>query len=225
MRSAILAVTLAAANASAAMILGFGAEADYYAPKASGNFSYTDKGVTTHTAFSNGEESTYQVGLFLEHPVPVLPNLRIDMTPENSFSGSNGLAGTNTVTFNEIDVTPYYEVLDNIVDIDIGVTLKVLDGKIEGAVNQSFSEVIPMGYLGAGLMFPGIPLRFAGSIKYVGFDGDSFSDMRIKAMWNIAGGVSAQAGYREESLKIKDRFGMNADASFRGPFFGVNFTF
>ena len=151
-------------NASAAMILGFGAEVDYYNPTASGDFNYKN----TATSFSNNRESAYQIGFYFEHPVPVLPNLRVDYTPDTSFAGSG-----NKVTFNQLDITPYYEILDNVVDVDLGVSFKILDGKVDGAVDQSFSQVIPMGYLGAAAMIPGIPLSIAASVKYIGFDGDS----------------------------------------------------
>lgn len=220
-RSMILAAGLLCANASAAMVLGFGAEADYYAPSADGYFDYKN----TQTSFGNDDESGYQIGAYFEHGVPVLPNLRVDLTSESSFSGTDGLGGMNKVSFDQIDITPYYEILDNVVDLDIGVTFKVLDGNVEGAINESFSEVIPMGYLGAAVGVPGTPLSFAGSVKYVGYDGDSFTDARIKAVWDIAAGVQAQAGYRYESLKIDDRFDMNTDVTFKGPFVGLGFTF
>ncbi|MBN2870001.1 MAG: TIGR04219 family outer membrane beta-barrel protein [Campylobacterales bacterium] len=221
-RSMILAAGLLGANASAAMLLGFGADVDYYAPEVNGYFDYKN----TQTDFGNDDESGYQIGAYFEHPVPVLPNLRIDLTTESSFSGIDPvLGGVNTVSFDQIDITPYYEILDNVVDIDIGVTFKVLDGQVEGAINESFSEVIPMGYIGAAVAFPGLPLSLAGNVKYIGYDGDSFTDARIKAVWDIAAGVHAQAGYRYESLKIDDRFDINTDVTFKGPFVGLGFTF
>jgi len=220
-KSALLALCLGVSAASAATILGFGAEVDYYSPTASGDFQYK----TTPTTFSSDKESAYQIGLYFEHPVPMLPNLRIDYTPDTSFSGSNGAAGTNKVTFNQLDVTPYYEILDNIVDLDIGVSFKILDGKVAGLVNESFNQVIPMGYLGAGVSIPAMPLSFSGSVKYVGFSGDSLTDARVKAVWNVFAGLQAQAGYRYESIEIKDRFDMKSNVAFKGPFVGVGYSF
>lgn len=220
-RSMILAAGLLASGASAATLLGFGAEADYYAPTADGHFNYKN----TATAFGNDDESGYQIGAYFEHPVPVLPNLRVDLTTESSFSGSDGSGGVNKVSFEQIDITPYYEILDNVVDLDIGVTFKILEGDVQGAIDQSISEVIPMGYLGAAVRFPGTPLSLAGSVKYLGYGGDSFTDARIKASWDIAAGVQAHAGYRYESLDISDRYDMNADVTFEGPFVGLGFSF
>jgi outer membrane protein len=215
-KSVLTALCLASVNVSAAMILGFGAEVDYYHPTASGDFNYK----STTTNFLNDSESSYQVGVYLEHPVPFVPNLRVDYTPDTSFSGSG-----NKVTFNQLDVTPYYEILDNVVDIDLGVSFKVLDGRVTGTADESFNQVIPMGYLGAAAMIPGIPFSVAASVKYIGFSGDALSDARIKAVWKIAAGLQAQAGYRQESLRINDRFDMNTNMTIKGPFVGLGYTF
>lgn len=212
---------MASVNVSAAMILGFGTEVDYYNPTASGDFNYK----TTTTHFNKQSQSDYQIGLYLEHPVGLLPNIRLDLTPEASFSGSDGAGGTNKVSFDQTDITPYYEILDNVVDLDIGVTFKVLDGKVEGTLNQEFSEVIPMGYLSVGIDLEGTGLRIAGDVKYVEYEGDSLSDSRIKAVWNITPLVQVQGGYRYETLKINDRFDMNSNVVIEGPFIGMGVTF
>lgn len=216
MRFSMAVLVLAASNVSAAMILGFGVEADFYSPEVDGTFDYK----STSTRFNGDRESTYQIGAYLEHPVPLVPNLRIDYTPETKFSGVG-----NNVSFTQLDVTPYYEILDTIVDIDVGVSLKVLEGKITGTANENFSEVIPMGYMGAAVSIPGTPIALSGSVKYIGYDGDSFSDSRIKATWNIAAGLQFQAGYRYESLKVSNRLNTTANITFEGPFIGLGYSF
>ncbi|MDD2949650.1 MAG: TIGR04219 family outer membrane beta-barrel protein [Sulfuricurvum sp.] len=220
-KSAILTLCLASISASAATILGFGAEVDYYTPSASGDFDYKN----TQTRFNSDDESGYQVGVYLEHPLPLLPNIRIDFTPETSFSGADGIGGINKVSFEQTDITPYYEILDNVVDIDLGVSFKIIDATIEGSIDDRFSEVIPMGYLGVSITPPLSPLSVEGSVKYVGYDGDSLSDARIKVLWKIAAGLGAQAGYRYESLEISNRFDTNTNVTFKGPFVGLNYRF
>ncbi|MGZ8548067.1 MAG: TIGR04219 family outer membrane beta-barrel protein [Sulfuricurvum sp.] len=225
MKKALLAMCLGVSVASAATILGLGVEADYYAPTASGDFSYTNNSITTHTHFNEESESTYQVGVYFEHPIPLIPNFRLDLTPEASFSGSDGSLGTNKVSVSQTDITPYYEILDNVVDLDIGVTFKVLDIKVEGTTNQEVTETIPMGYVAAGVDIPGTGLRIAGDVKHIYYKGDSFTDARIKAVIEFPAGLQAQGGYRYESLKISDHYDMNADVKFQGPFIGLGYTF
>lgn len=222
MRKSILtALCLVSVNASAAMILGFGAEADVYNPTASGDFNYK----TTKTRFNDERNSGYQIGLYLEHPVPLLPNIRLDITPEASFTGLNSAAKMNKVTFNQTDITPYYEILDNVVDLDIGITFKVIDAKIEGIIKQEFSEVIPMAYLSAGIDIEGTGLRIAGDVKYVEYKGDTFGDSRIKAVLHINKFFQAQVGYRYEQLRVNNRFDINTNMIIEGPFVGLGATF
>lgn len=217
MKSALLAMCLGVSAASAATILGFGVEADYLAPSATGHLKYN----TTDTIFNGNRESGYQIGAYLEHPVPILPNLRLDYTSDITFSGAS-----SEVSLSQMDITPYYEILDNIVDIDIGITAKVLKGTSKiGTTEESFNAVIPMGYLGAAVMIPGLPISFAANVKHIDYQGDSLTDARIKAVWKIAGGVAAQVGYRYESLKLDDRFDITTDATFKGAFAGLGFTF
>jgi outer membrane protein len=215
-KSALLAIALMAANASAATILGFGVEADYLAPAATGNFKYQ----TSSTAFDGATESGYQIGAYLEHPIPLVPNLRLDYTSDVTFSGAG-----NDVSLKQLDVTPYYEILDNVVDLDIGVTAKTINGKTKGLSEQTFNAVIPMGYVGAAVMIPGTGFSVNGSVKYISLNGDSLTDARIKAALKIAAGLQVQAGYRYESLKLDNRFDITTDANFKGPFVGLGYTF
>ena len=215
-KSALLALILMASSGSEATILGFGVEADYFAPAATGDFQYN----TASTAFNGNTESGYQIGAYLEHPIPVLPNLRLDYTSDITFSGAG-----NDVSMKQIDITPYYEILDNIVDIDIGMTVKTLNGKTKGTVEESFNAVIPMGYLAASVMAPGTGLSVAGSVKYINISGDSMTDARIKAVMDIVAGVQAQVGYRYESLKLDDRFDLTTNTTVKGPFVGLGYIF
>lgn len=224
MKKILLALCAGSVMASAATLLGFGIEADYYSPEAKGDFRYTDNGVTSATHFNGDDDSQYQVGLYLEHPVPMLPNLRADFTPETSFSGTDSIAGTNTVKFSQIDTTLYYELLDNVVDLDIGLTGKYVKGDVSGTVNQSFDVILPMVYVAAGVKIPALPVRLDADLKYVGYSGNSVSDMRIKAAWNVFAGLEAVAGYRYESLKI-DENDIYSTLKIQGPFIGVGYRF
>ncbi|MFZ2968593.1 MAG: TIGR04219 family outer membrane beta-barrel protein [Sulfuricurvum sp.] len=224
-KKSLLALSLSASMASAAMLLGFGAEADYYAPVASGTFGYTSNGTTSATHFDSTSQGTYQVGAFFEHPVPLIPNIRIDATPRTSFTGSNGALGTNTVSINQTDITPYYEILDNVVELDIGVTLKVLDVTVGGTANQTLTQAIPMGYVAGAINLVGTGLHLMGNVKYLGHNSDYFMDGRVKAVLDISKGFQAEVGYRQESLQLNNHFGVTSDVKIQGPFAGLAYTF
>lgn len=216
-----LAALLASSSLCAATLVGFGAEASYYAVEADGHFDYEN----THTQFNNNEENSYQVGVYLEHPIPLIPNIRLDYTPKTTFGGSDGLGNSSDVDFTQLDTTLYYEILDNVVDLDVGITGKYLSGDVKGVQNKSFDEIIPMGYVRAAVTPPMTDLTIDGSVKYITYEGDSLIDARIRASWNIMVGLGIDAGYRYESIEIDNRFDMNTDVSFRGPFLGAHFEF
>lgn len=225
MKKVLLALCAGSVVASASTLLGFGVEADYYSPEAKGDFRYTDNGVTTSTRFNGTNESSYQLGIYLEHPIPMLPNIRVDFTPETSFVGDNiSGAGTNTVKFSQTDTTLYYELLDNVVDLDLGISGKYVQGNVAGAVNQSFNVLIPMGYVAAGVKLPVLPIRLDADLKYVGYSGNSISDIRIKAAWKVFAGLEAVAGYRYESLKL-DENDIYSTLKIQGPFIGMGYRF
>jgi len=224
MKKVLLALCAGSVLVSASTIAGFGIEAEYYLPEAKGDFRYTDGGVTTNTHFNGDDDSSYQVGIYFEHPVPLLPNIRADFTPETSFTGTDSIAGTNMVKFSQIDTTFYYELLDNVVDFDIGLTGKFIDGEVTGTTNQSFDVVIPMLYVGAGVKIPLVPLRIDADVKYVGYSGNSIRDVRFKAVWEVLAGLEAVAGYRYESLKL-DENDIYSTLKIQGPFIGVGYRF
>lgn len=224
MKKVLLALCIGSSLASASTLAGFGIEADYYMPEAKGDFSYTENGFTSNTHVNNDSDSQYQVGFYFEHPVPVLPNFRADFTPDTTFSGSDGLGGTNTLKLSQTDATLYYEILDNVVDLDIGLTGKIINGEVTGITNQSYNVVIPMGYMAAGVKIPALPVRLDADIKYVAYSGNSISDMRIKAAWEVFAGLEAVAGYRYESLELDEK-DIYSTLKIQGPFIGVGYRF
>jgi outer membrane protein len=216
MNKVLTTLCLSASIASASMILGFGVEADYFAPKAKGQFDYEG----TKTTFDGQDDSGYTLSAYFEHPVPIIPNFKLDYTPEISFMG------TNEVQFTQTDITAYYEILDNIVDLDVGITAKLLDGNIKSTAlgNQDASLVLPMGYIGASLSIPVVPIRIDGDVKYISYGDNTVSDMKIKAVWKVLMGLEVTAGYRYESLKV-DQSGIDSDLTISGPFAGVGYSF
>ncbi len=226
MKKILTTLCLSASIASASMLLGFGVEADYYAPEATGTFNYSDKGFATSTVFDGESADSYALSAYFEHPIPIIPNFKIDYIPESKFSGSNGSSGTNEVTFSQLDVTAYYEILDSIVDLDIGVTGKIIDGSVKstGLVEQDGQFVVPMGYVGASVSIPALPIRVDADVKYISYDKNSVSDMKIKVAWEVIMGLEIAAGYRYENLQLDDS-DVYSDLKIQGPFVGVGYRF
>jgi outer membrane protein len=108
--------------------------------------------------------------------------------------------------------------------LDLGISGKYVQGNVAGAVNQSFNVLIPMGYVAAGVKLPVLPIRLDADLKYVGYSGNSISDIRIKAAWKVFAGLEAVAGYRHESLKL-DENDIYSTLKIQGPFIGMGYRF
>jgi outer membrane protein len=238
--SGVAGSLICASSAFSATILGFGVEADYYKPVSSGHFGYNG-GMQTTTEFSNKSNDSYQIGVYLEHPVPLLPNIRLDYTPmkfsstariDNAKSKAGfvtGATATSDVQLNALDVTPYYEILDNVVSLDIGITARnissTIDTKSGGASSSdSVSATLPMLYVAAEVKLPFTGLKANADIRYLGLKENKYMDAKAKLTYNVFNGLGIEGGYRYQQLKLKE-FDIDADVIFKGPFVGVNYHF
>jgi len=176
----------------------------------------------------------------LEHPIPILPNVRIISTKiDQSGSGNanftfNGLpfnTGTvsNDVSIKTTDVIAYYEVLDNIVSLDLGINIRSLsvDYNITNGINttkDSVSETVPMLYAAIGAS-PWPDLIISGEVSYIAFSGSSVSDVTAKISYTTDFFVGLEAGYRKQTFKLDDVSDTNADLTFGGVFAGAYLKF
>ena len=97
------------------------------------------------------EENSNYFFIALEHPIPLLPNLRLTRT-DLEWAGQGVVsAGTSLdevvfpsdqavaadLDLSHTEVTFYYEILDNIVDLDLGLTARLFTGPSGGAWSAS----------------------------------------------------------------------------------------
>lgn len=174
-----------------------------------------------------------------EHPLPLLPNLRLRRSEvetsgrSNSalaFDGQNFGAGARSTTdLGNTDVTAYYEVLDNVVSLDIGLTARHLDGeiKLEDGSQTGSADIegwVPMGYLGVRMDLPFSGLYAASSIDALSIGGDGVEDIELVLGWESPLGIGIEAGYRRFSLDYEDG-SEEADITIDGGFIGAIFHF
>jgi len=199
--------------------------------------------------FDLGSETPASFSLALEHPVPLLPNLKMRYTDLSS-SGQETLSKTftfNNVTYSlssDVDVNFdlrssdfifYYELLDNdTVSFDLGLNAKYLDGEVKlsdsgQTSSRSFKGVVPMLYGAVKLGVPATRLSFFGDFNLLSAGGHTLQDYQAGAAYafvqSIPVDVSLRGGYRKFSLELDDLDGIYADWSFDGLFLGVEADF
>lgn len=197
-------------------------------------------------------EQKLMVYIAFEHPVPFLPNLRLLRSQVESsgdsiinrnidFGGKTYPFNRQVLTdlnFNHTDLTLYYNVLDTVVKLDAGLTVRLLDGKVglispesflgandQIAEKRDFSIPIPMIYGSANFDIPGTGFFVGGEINAIGYDGSKFIDFKIGGGYLTSFNVGVEAGYRRMELVIDDIDDVDADVSINGIYAGLTFRF
>ncbi len=228
--------------------LGAGA----WSQSSSGDLSYTDSHGATGSDKSKEDSKTQAyLWVLLKHPVPILPNLRLEYTSIEN----NGLAtgsfkeftapsnSQTTLSVKEFDIIPYYNILDNTswISIDLGLDLKVTDAKyeadaveVDGVVsNYSDSQTlaIPLLYLRARVEIPATEIGLESDIKYVSYSSNTVYDVRAKIDYTFDLSLPVQPaielGYRIQKIKLDDDSSgdANADLEFSGVYAGLMLRF
>lgn len=194
------------------------------------------------------DDNTNVFYVAIEHPIPLLPNLRIQHTALDT-SGTGTLSSTftiddttftaNTQVQTEIDLTHtdwvlYYEVLDNWVNLDLGINARQFDGKASvRSDNQSesvdLSGVLPMLYTKAQFDLPFSGWSLAAELSGVAYSGNHLLDGMIKIAYESdltpLVGLGLEAGYRQFDLQLDDLDDLDADLKIAGPYAGVTVHF
>jgi len=186
------------------------------------------------------EESQGYLFATLEHPVPILPNVRLMYTKlDHAGSGTTNFAfdgesfsGTvaNEFSIEQTDILGYYEVLDNVVSLDLGLNIRLLDLTyqiVDDAgtnTSGSVSAPVPMLYaLIGGSPWPGLLLSAEGN--YMSISGSTISDFNAKISYTTDFFVGIEAGYRTQTIELDDVDDTNAKLDFKGPFIGAYLKF
>ncbi|WP_417566874.1 TIGR04219 family outer membrane beta-barrel protein [Marinobacter sp.] len=225
---------------SQADVVGLGASVSYWDSDLSGEAGTNNDVVDVENDLNLDSDSNANASLYLEHPVPVLPNVRINYTlVQQSGRGEVGLAGFDGVTgdvqsdldLEQLDLTLYYEVLDNWVNLDLGLTARDLSGELlvqEIGGGQQVSKtkvdgVVPMGYVAARFDLPFTGVSVGAEGNFISYDGDSMHDFNAFGQYEIAL-VQFRAGYRQMAIDFEDG-NDRLDVEIGGPFVSAGVAF
>jgi len=253
MKKALLAASLATllcTSAQADTLLGLYIGGHMWANEAEGSFG---EGETNQATFNFDDETQGSFFVALEHPIPLIPNIKISSTSLDTM-GTGTLAGSFTfegetydattsldTTFDAsyVDYTLYYELFDNdLLTFDFGLTARDLDtqinvvGDVAGtstSADLSASGIVPLLYLKTiiGLPFTGFNIFAEGNI--LSYDGNSIYDYQVGVSYalldNIAVDLDVNLGYRAVGLKLDDIDDLYSDLTFEGVFLGATVHF
>lgn len=199
----------------------------------SGSFSSNDPGSTSIDMKNNmgfNEESDSYLWLAFDHPIPVLPNIRLERTALSHegtasgvivYNGNPGASGPSKAKLDTTDAILYYRLLDNWVNLDVGLNMRKIDGEFAIGNNSVIvNETVPMLYLAAQFDLPFTGLSVGGDYKVVSYSGSSYDDVRLRAIYEV-GVIGFEAGLRSTRITLKDVDGVNSDIKFEGLMLGA----
>ena len=253
-RYSIIASALLALGATSATADTIGGEI------AVGGWNHAPSGWVQYPSSPTDENKVYldddlnldtQTGLYirakLEHPIPVLPNIRLaytslksegDGTVERTFTFGDVTVNANEKTHSDVDLdsydaTLYWEVVDTGMDLDIGLTARYIDGNIkvkrlstDESDSTDISTVLPLLYANIR-----VPVPFMGGLSigaegnYITYDGSTIYDLQADLRYTFTMGLGLEAGYRAQKYKLDDIDDTSTDADFRGVFAGAVWDF
>ena len=199
------------------------------------------------------ESTNTYAWLYFKHPIPILPNLRLEYADPNfsdktkldlSYGGYDFSAGaSNELSLTQYDAVLYYNILDNLfwTTIDLGLDVKFIDGNynISGqaggtaeTVDEDFDMVMPLAYVRARVEIPVTNIGVEAIVRRMAYSANDVMDAEIKIDYTmdfvpvIQPGL--EIGYRHQQIKLDgDSIGIDAnlDTTFSGVYGGLMVRF
>ena len=236
--------TITPSSLQADTILGLYVSVNNWSPDFSGNINSGGPDISVQDQLSILDDSSTGFSAALEHPIPFVPNIKIQRTglATNSvvtldsdiiFDGTTFPSGSELSSqfdLGHTDYILYYELSDNVVSFDLGITFMNFDGNIslQSSLESStvdLDDYIPAGYAKVGFDLPLTGL-YAGAEGSLLSDGDnSISDYKIYLGWESDLMLGVEAGYHDFAIEWADFDGSNGDLSFDGYYVAITLHF
>lgn len=249
MKKTIIAVgiaTLLSASAQADTLLGLYIGGQAWTNQSDGSFG---EGADNQASFDFDDETQGSYFVALEHPIPLIPNIKIASTTLDTvgdgtisgsftFDGKTYSAGTTvdtTFDVSYVDYTFYYELFDNdLLTFDFGLTARDLDSQInvvgdidgtETTTDLSASGIIPLVYVNTIVGLPFTGFNVFAEANFLSLDDNTIYDYQVGVSYelldNLAVDLDLTLGYRAVKLELDDIDDLYSNLDFKGVFAGV----
>jgi outer membrane protein len=231
-----------ASQVSADTVFGIYAGAGSWQSEYSGDVGQTSASLNDLGVDDNNNSFYY---IAVEHPIPLIPNIKLQQndissrqtgTLSNDFNLNNqsfpaGTAVTTDFDLSYTDAVLYYEILDNWLNLDVGVTVRKYSGElIAQSLNASDSVdvdvTLPLGYARFQFDLPLTGFSAGLEANLIRYQDNSISDYsaKISYMFDSALDLGVEVGYKTTSIQI-DEDDVNTDIRLKGPYAAAIFHF
>lgn len=189
------------------------------------------------------DESHSDIWVKLEHPVPLLPNIRVvssnlDASASSTLSRGINYGGTSFTVNSDINTrfdmsntefTLYYELLDNWINLDAGLTVRKYDGQSSiststDSASEDLDFSVPLLYLDARVDLPFTGFFVDSTMNTISVDNNAISDINVSLGYESSFGLGARLGIRTLDLEF-DEDDLDADLKFEGTYLNLFYHF
>jgi len=227
------------ANADFARIeIGAGA----WSQEPSGVISATASGFTGKDTSTESSQAQAYVWAIVKHPLPIIPNLRLEYSGiesdgeiTGSFKKFNVTTGaTTSFKLTQHDIIPYYNILDNTfwLTLDLGLDLRVMDMTYTASgssVENNEAIVLPLLYVRTRFQLPITELGLEADVKYASYDSNTIYDARVKVDYTFdifpVIQPAIEVGYRVQHIETNEGEDAKINMDFAGIYVGLMLRF
>lgn len=212
------------------------AQADLIGVKGSVDYWYTEgdanMAAQNQNDLSLDQQGSAQVSLAIEHPVPLLPNVKLRYTEiDNQTEQTVANTPVYDIQLENSDLILYYELLDNLVSVDLGVAAKNINADITqyGLGTTQIDETYPMLYGSVSAKLPFTGWSASTETLVTDYDDARISDVQAEIKYdfidNLLVDVGAKVGYRVLNIELDDYENSDRKFEFKGPYIGLDAHF
>ncbi len=192
-----------------------------------------------------GKESYQFFVLGLKHPVPVLPNVRLQYSQLDTSARatlgqdiefmdetfSTGTSVNSELDLTQIDGILFYNLWDTVLSLDLGLNFRYLDGELRlsgggDSASASFSGVLPLLHGRARVDLPFTGFWVGAQVDGVAYSGNRLLESTLSLGWRAGLGLGVEGGWRRYELKLDDLDSLDkSDLDISGPYAGVSWVF
>lgn len=240
MKKIILTLLLLSNIAFADTVFGVYAGVQTWLYDSSGHVGANSAVLNAIEKIDKNSDNSNSLFVALEHGVPFLPNIKLRHTnfEINNFVDTSltciqiipGVCFPDTdIDLSHTDITLYYELLDNWVNLDLGLSAIYFSGKVGFNTNliedKNFSEFIPALYGKAMFELPVTDLSLSLTGNLAQFSDNTISDFELALQYKLSVGFSVEGGVRQQIVDFKNSRGIDINSDATGIFAGLNFHF
>lgn len=227
-----LALLFLQVTSVSADFVGFKVGVSHWAPELTGEFnSINNSTIDLNSDLGINDPSQTSLVLILEHPIPILPNVKyqsIDLETTGSktldrniqFNGDTFNSGSqvnSTFDLSHDDIVLYYEVLDNWINLDLGVDLKRFNGRVGISGNNiEVDETVPLLYISARFDLPFTGFYAGADLNHLSSGDSSANDSTLLIGYESSVGLGIEGGLKTFSLELDDVDNIDTNIEYQG---------